>query len=30
MLKEGVFQKEIALKYNVSQRVITKINLGIY
>jgi group I intron endonuclease len=30
MLKEGVFQKEIALKYNVSQRVISKIKLGIY
>jgi len=30
LLKEGVFQKEIALKYNVSQRVIAKINLGIY
>jgi group I intron endonuclease len=30
MLKEGIFQKDIALKYNVSQRVISKIKLGIY
>ena len=30
MLKEGVFQKDIALKFNVSQRVISKIKLGIY
>lgn len=30
LLKDGVFQIEIAAKYNVSQRVISKINLGIY
>lgn len=30
LLSNGVFQKDIALKYNVSQRVISKIKLGIY
>lgn len=30
LLKKGVFQKKIALKFGVSQRVISKINLGIY
>lgn len=30
LLSNGVFQKDIALKYNVSQRVVSKIKLGIY
>jgi hypothetical protein len=30
LLKSRVFQKDIALKFNVSQRVISKIKLGIY
>ena len=30
LLSNGVVQKEIAKKYNVSQRVISKIKLGIY
>ena len=30
MLKSSIFQKDIALKFNVSQRVISKIKLGIY
>lgn len=30
LLSNGVFQKEIAFRYNVSQRVISKIKLGIY
>ena len=30
LLSKGCFQKELAIKYNVSQRVISKIKLGIY
>jgi group I intron endonuclease len=30
LLLKGFFQKDIALKFNVSQRVISKIKLGIY
>lgn len=30
LLSKGIFQKDIAFKFNVSQRVISKIKLGIY
>jgi group I intron endonuclease len=30
LLSKGYFQKQLALKFNVSQRVISKIKLGIY